>query len=114
MIALMLVLLAGSAAAGTACGATNWQKHHPRQHRVVTRARHQLKSTGHAVGSGKLTHKQASRLNHEDHGILSEDRRDARINGGYITKGEAAHAASQEKHLRRQRRHDEKVDATSH
>jgi hypothetical protein len=83
----------------TASFAKTFRQQHPRRAEVLrrdNRLNNQLNNKyGHLDGNyGKLTH--------EDHSIMRQEQRDARINGGYITKGQQAQLNREENHLERQ------------
>jgi hypothetical protein len=106
-------IIAVAGVAASAAAETTWQKNHPRQHAVLKGANVQTGRTHHALRAGQLTGNQAQKLNRENRAIKSEDRRDAKINGGFISKGQKNHMIQQQSGIRKQRRHDEKVNASA-
>jgi hypothetical protein len=95
----------------SASAETKWDKEHPRQHKVLKGANGQKGADNKAFKNGKITGNQDKQLKREDNAIKREDRRDAKINGGYITKGQKQHMLNQEKNVNKQLKADEKRDA---
>jgi hypothetical protein len=86
--------LAGAAAltligaAGAASAETPWETHHPRQDQVLDRVHNQERRIAEERREGELSRWQAHRMWAHDRFIARQDHRFARINGGYITRGE--------------------------
>jgi hypothetical protein len=94
-----LIALAGIA--GAASANTRWENHHPRQDQVFDRTQHQQRRITMERREGELSFWQAQRLRAADRHIAREDHRFARINGGYITRGEQRYLNHQENHVSR-------------
>ncbi len=86
LVAMGLVLACGAATGASA--ETRWGAEHPRQHEVF----HRLAVQNHRIRTerreGEISGREAHRLHVADRRIAHQDRRDARINGGFITKGQ--------------------------
>ena len=99
LVAMGLIMACGAATGASA--ETTWGQHHPRQHEVLARtAREQPRITVERR-EGEMSARQAHRLRAADMRIAHQDRRDARINGGYITKGQQHHLNREENHVSR-------------
>jgi hypothetical protein len=87
--------------AGVASAETPWELHHPRQDQVLDRTQNQQHRITKERREGELTAGQAHRLRVADRRIAREDHRFARMNGGYITKGQQRFLNHQENHVSR-------------
>ena len=81
-------VLAGGATAASAN--TPWQNHHPRRVEVNHRLNHLNRQIRHERRDGDLTGRQARRMERHVHMIRLQERRDARHDGGHITRHEQA------------------------
>ena len=94
--------LAGLAAAigllltGAAANAQTWNQTHPRRAEVNARLNNQNNRIRAGVRDGQLTDRQARQLHADDRAIRGEERADASINGGHITRGEQRQINQQE------------------
>jgi hypothetical protein len=124
-LALIVTLAAGAASAASQsqsqsqshsplASQSQWAKSHPRQHKILVGAHRQVVRTNHALHAGQLTGKQAQRLDREGRAIKREDHQYAKINGGFVTKGQLVHMRKQEHGVAHSRRHDETLDASAH
>ena len=95
----------------TAAQAETFAQKHPRRAQVLHRANGQERWENRAFRNGKITGRQDARLHREDQAIKRQEQRDARINGGYITKGQQRQLNREENHVHNQLIHDEKKDA---
>jgi hypothetical protein len=79
--------------------AGNFQKNHPRRAQVLNRANHEQnrvnRNAGHLGG-------HYGQLSKEDNSIHRQEQRDARQNGGHITRGEQGQLNREENHLNNQ------------
>ena len=75
---------------------TRFQQTHPRREQVNNRLANQSRRINGELKEGEITKQQAAYLHHEDHQIRSEERFDARLNGGHITRAEQASLNQQE------------------
>jgi hypothetical protein len=95
--AVALVLFCASIAPSYA--QNNFQKNHPRRAQVLNRSNHQQnrinKNAGHLGG-------HYNQLSKEDRGIHRQEQRDARQNGGHITRGEQGQLNKEENHVNNQ------------
>ncbi|HUJ62887.1 MAG TPA: hypothetical protein VLX92_30500 [Kofleriaceae bacterium] len=73
-----------------------WAANHPRRAQVNSRLANQNKRIDNGIKDHQLTDSQARRLHKEDKAIRSEERADAAVNGGHITKGEQRQINRQE------------------
>jgi hypothetical protein len=89
----------------------SFAKKHPRRAEVLRRDRNLYRRTERAERSGKITEKQADRLEREERGIRRQEQAEARANGGYITKAEQRQLNREENGVQRQLRNDERKDA---
>lgn len=69
---------------------------HPRREQVNGRLANQNQRIDNGVKDHQLTNSQARQLHKEDHAIRTEERADASIHGGHITKGEQRQINRQE------------------
>jgi hypothetical protein len=79
---------------GTMTGAsaeTYWERHHPRRDEVMDRLHNQNLRIRDERREGEINGYQARGLHAEDRAIFRREQREARVNGGYITKGEQHH-----------------------
>lgn len=67
---------------------TQWQKKHPRREEVNQRLNHQDKRIHGEVKKGEISQSQAKQLHQQDHQLRTEERTDAKYDGGHITKPE--------------------------
>jgi hypothetical protein len=94
---LALALLGGSAAQ-----ANEWDWSHPRRAEVNARLDHQQDRIVDGLHDGELSAGQAHRLHEEDAAVRLEERADAAVNGGHITRGEQRTINVQEDAVSRQ------------
>jgi hypothetical protein len=92
---------------------TNFQKNHPRRAQVNRRANREEGKNNAAAKNGKITQKQANKLNREDNAIKREQRADAAANGGHITKAEQKDLNRQENRVNKRRQGMEHRDAAN-
>ena len=78
-------LIGGSAVSVTA---QTFDQTHPRRAEVNGRLADQNARIQQGVKDGQLSRNQAHQLHAEERAIRAEERADARVNGGHITKGE--------------------------
>ncbi|QUD89121.1 hypothetical protein [Phenylobacterium montanum] len=91
---MVLVAMGLAMACGAATGAsaeTRWDRDHPRQHQVLTRVAHQEHRITRERREGEIGARKAHRLRAADVRILRQERRDARMHGGHITRAEQHH-----------------------
>ena len=84
---------------GAASGAnaqTAFDATHPRRAEVNGRLANQNARITQGVRDGQMNHAQARRLRADDHAIRAEERADAAVNGGHITRGEQRQINRQE------------------
>ena len=81
---------------------TLFQQNHPRRAQVNSRLNNQNRRIYNEVKDGQISHKQAAALHSEDHRIRSEERFDASLNGGHITRAEQASLNQQENSVSQQ------------
>jgi hypothetical protein len=79
-----------------------WDAAHPRRAQVNSRLANQNKRIDNGLKDHQLTNSQARQLHKEDHAIRTEERADASIHGGHITKGEQRQINRQENQVSRQ------------
>ena len=80
----------------------NFDANHPRRAEVNSRLRNQNARVDNKVADGKMSKAEGARIHAKDHAIRREERRDAKANGGHITKAEQKHINHQENHVSRQ------------
>jgi hypothetical protein len=80
----------------------SWERNHPRRDQVNDRIANQFHRISQERREGELSRGQANWLRRQDRHILAEERRDARWNGGYITRGEQAHLNHQLNYVSRE------------
>ena len=79
-------LIAAGAGATSASALTPWEAHHPRRVQVNARLDKQTLRIHAARMAGKITPVQAFRIHQADRYILTQERRFALRDGGYITR----------------------------
>jgi hypothetical protein len=107
LFALGLSLVLGSCLPGIASPAgreARFDRNHPRRSEVLDRKNNLNRKIN--ANRGNLDG-HYGQLKHEDRSIRRQEQRDARMNGGHITRGEQAHLNREENHLNRQIKHDE-------
>ena len=92
--AIAVLLAIGAGAAGAS--AQTFDQTHPRRAEVNTRLNTQNARIRSGVASGRLDHAQARRLHTDDRAIRGEERAEASVNGGHITRGEQRQINRQE------------------
>jgi len=75
-------------AASSASADTRWQNHHPRREQVNNRLANQNRRIRTERREGEITGAQAAELHAQDRGIRAQERYDASLNGGHITRSE--------------------------
>ena len=87
---LALALVAFAAFGGTIADASaaTWAQTHPRRDQVNDRLANQNARINNAFATGKITVGQAAFLHKEDRTVRAQERFDASLNGGHITKAE--------------------------
>ncbi|HVA67326.1 MAG TPA: hypothetical protein VNK24_10445 [Elusimicrobiota bacterium] len=89
MAGLLIAVLAALVSAGGAAAAQGrWRKNHPRQAQALNRTRRQQKNANRLYKNGKISKRRRNKIVRNDRRVRREDRRMARRNGGYITKGQ--------------------------
>ncbi len=78
------------------------QSQQPRRAEVIHRLNNEDNRIRDGRRDGQLSTRQARHLRREDRAIRSEERADATLNGGHITKGEQRQLNQQENDLSRQ------------
>src|SRR5512140_3331093 len=81
---------------------SRWEQTHPRREQVNDRLQNQNRRVDNGARTGKLTPQQAHQLHREDHAIRAEERTDAALHHGHITKGEQRQINRQENQVSRQ------------
>ncbi|HEY2662153.1 MAG TPA: hypothetical protein VGI79_20705 [Caulobacteraceae bacterium] len=99
LVAMGLVMACGAATGASA--ETRWAHNHPRQHEVLARTARQEHRITAEHREGEITAARAHRLRAADVRLARQDHRDARINGGYITKGQQRHLNREESRVSR-------------
>ena len=89
-----LVLALGAAATGAS--AQGFDQTHPRRAEVNSRLANQNARIRQGVASDRLNRFQARQLHRDDRAIRGEERADAAVNGGHITRGEQRQINRQE------------------
>ena len=107
VIALLVVGIVGT----SAFAGENFKKKHPRRAQVVNRANNEEKANDSAAASGKITEKQARKLDRQDQRIKRQEQRDAAAHGGHITKAEQNKLNREENRVNAERTNMEKRDA---
>jgi len=83
---LIAIVAVGSAAPAFAEG--YWNRTHPRRAEVNHRIANQERQIRHDVRDGKLSRGQGRALMAQDRAVLADERADARLDGGHITRAE--------------------------
>jgi hypothetical protein len=101
MANLSVVLLLST---GSASWARTFAQNHPRRAQVL----HRTGNINNRINAdkGNLSG-HYGQLKREDRSVARQEQRDARINGGYITKGQQSHLNHEENHINNQIRHDQ-------
>jgi hypothetical protein len=81
-----------------------WRAQHPRRAEVLGRSNNIMNRINYNRGDLSGHYGQ---LRREDQSVRRQEQRDARMNGGYITRGEQAHLNREENHINRQIRRDQ-------
>ncbi|MGH9550727.1 MAG: hypothetical protein ACRD3W_15205 [Terriglobales bacterium] len=97
-----LCVLLGTSAAQARPG-WRFDQHHPRRGEVLNRDANLNNRIN--ANRGDL-HGHYGQLKREDQAIRHQEQRDARMNGGHITKGEQKQINREENHVNRQIHHD--------
>ncbi len=82
------LIIASLASSAVAMADTNWQKHHPRREQVNNRLANQNHRITAERKEGDITKAQAQALRSTDRSIRAQERADAAINHGHITRAE--------------------------
>ena len=85
-----------SAMAQAPAASSQFDATHPRRAEVNARLANQNARIDQEKASGQISGAQARQLHAQDHAIRTEERADASVNGGHITKGEQRTINSQE------------------
>ncbi len=96
VIAAALLATSLSAMAQTPPAESHFDATHPRRAEVNTRLANQNARIAKEKASGQISGAQAKQLHAQDHSIRTEERADAAVNGGHITKSEQATINHQE------------------
>ncbi len=99
LVAMGLVMACGAATGASA--ETRWGEHHPRQHQVLSRVANQERRITHERREGEISRAKAHRLRAADTRILRQERREARMRGGHISKVEQRHLNHEENRVSR-------------
>jgi hypothetical protein len=86
--AITCIVLVGSMGLTAAAQAQTFPQTHPRRAEVNGRLGDQNARITRGVRDGRLSHQQAHRLRADDRSIRTEERADASVNGGHITRSE--------------------------
>lgn len=81
--------------------ADQFAQEHPRRAQVNRRERRQQGRIAAGIEQGRLNVGQAARLEAREAALKRQERRDVRINGGYLTKGQQRHLNREENGLSR-------------
>jgi hypothetical protein len=87
---------------GNVFAETIFQQNHPRRAQVNSRLNNQNRRIYNEVKDGQISHQQAAALHSEDHQIRNEQRFDASLNGGHITRAEQVSLNQQENSVSKQ------------
>ena len=87
---------------GNVFAETIFQQNHPRRAQVNSRLNNQNRRIYNEVKDGQISHTQAAALHSEDRQIRSEQRFDASLNGGHITRAEQVSLNQQENSVSKQ------------
>ena len=77
----------------------NWDKEHPRRAEVNNRLNNQSERVAKKEADGKMSAKEAEKINRQDEHIRNQERKDAKANGGHITKAEQKQLNKEENHV---------------
>ena len=113
MIVTLVLCLSTSAANAENAKRKKFDKKHPRRAEVLGRANNEEAKNNAAAVNGKITDKQAQKLDREDQHIKGQEERQAARNGGHITKAEQARDNREENAVNAQRAGMEKRDAAA-
>ena len=91
-----IVTLVGTLGFAASADAQTWDQQHPRRAEVNGRLANQNARVTNGVRDGQLNHAQAHQLRADDHAIRAEERADASVNGGHITRAEKRQINQQE------------------
>jgi hypothetical protein len=67
-----------------------WEHNHPRRDQVNDRVANQFRRINQERREGEISRGQAQALRLQERGVLAEERADARLHGGHITRVEQA------------------------
>jgi hypothetical protein len=101
----LMAALGASLSFGTIASAsadTVWQKHHPRREEVNGRLANQNRRIGTERAEGEITASQARALHADDRAIRNQERFDATLDNGHITKAEQRALNQEENGVSRQ------------
>lgn len=104
-----LTLIGASLAGATVADAQTWAQRHPRRVEVNGRLAHQNARINAGLRDHQLTHREAHQLRTDDHSIRAEERADASVNGGHLTRGEQRQINVQENANSRAIHHDRRI-----
>jgi hypothetical protein len=88
VLATVLLVTSLSAWAQTAPAESQFDATHPRRAEVNSRLANQNARIAQEKSTGQISGAQAKQLHAQDHAIRTEERADAAVNGGHITKAE--------------------------
>ena len=97
-----VVAFAAALSAGAVAQAQTFDQEHSRCAEVLGRLNNEDARIGAGRREGELSRKQAHQLRNEDRAIRAEERADATLNHGHITRGEQRQLNRQEDQLSRQ------------
>lgn len=105
VVALSAVIAAGMVVAATASPsyAGRFANNHPRRAEVLHRDNRLNNRINRNYGNLNGNY---GKLERQDNKIRQQERRDARVNGGYITKGEQKQLNREENHVNKEIKHD--------
>lgn len=83
-----LAVFAGTLGLAAQAGAQTFDQTHPRRAEVNARLANQNARITQGVKDGQLTHGEAKAMRADDHAIRAEERADASVNGGHVTRAE--------------------------
>jgi hypothetical protein len=89
----LVLAFAGLLVAGLAAPAfaeTAWERNHPRRDQVNDRISNQFHRINQERREGELSRGQARAMRMQERGVRAEERADARLHGGHITRVEQA------------------------
>ena len=93
---LSVATLVGSLGLTARVEAQTFNQTHPRRAEVNSRLENQNVRITNGVKDGQLTHGEAKAMRADDHAIRAEERADAAVNGGHITRAEQRNINNQE------------------